>query len=59
MCRPAVQSGNAAQERLAYSYAGARRFAYNWAIRSVRENLATLVPQPPQITAGEVIAYKE
>ena len=25
----------------------------------VRENLATLVPQPPQITAGEVIAYKE
>jgi putative transposase len=29
------------QERLAYSYAGARRFAYNWAIRSVRENLAT------------------
>jgi hypothetical protein len=25
----------------------------------VRENLATLVPKPPQITAGEVIAYKE
>jgi hypothetical protein len=27
------------QERLAYSYAGARRFAYNWAIGVVRENL--------------------
>ncbi len=29
------------QERLAYSYAGARRFAYNWAIDVVRENLET------------------
>ena len=29
------------QERLALSYTGARRFAYNWAIRSVSENLAT------------------
>ena len=27
------------QERLAYCYAGARRFAYNWAIGAVRENL--------------------
>ena len=24
----------------------------------VRENLASLLPNPPQITAGEVIAYK-
>ena len=24
----------------------------------VRENLASLLPKPPQITAGEVIAYK-
>jgi putative transposase len=29
------------QERLAYSYAGARRFSYNWAIGVVRENLET------------------
>jgi putative transposase len=29
------------QERLAYSYAGARRFASNWAIAAVRENLTT------------------
>ncbi len=27
------------QERLAYSYAGARRFAYNWAVGAVRDNL--------------------
>ena len=27
------------QERLVYSYAGTRRFAYNWAIGAVRENL--------------------
>ena len=24
----------------------------------VRQNLATLLPNPPQITAGEVVAYK-
>jgi hypothetical protein len=24
----------------------------------VRENLASLLPKPPQITAGEVVAYK-
>jgi putative transposase len=29
------------QERLAYSYSGARRFAYNWAIGVARENLET------------------
>ncbi len=27
------------QERLAYSYAGARRFAYNWAVGAERDNL--------------------
>jgi putative transposase len=30
-----------AQERLLRSYAGAARFAYNWAINRVSENLAT------------------
>jgi len=30
-----------------------RRAAY-W----VRENLASLLPNPPQITAGEVVAHK-
>ena len=29
-----------AQERLAHCYAGARRFAYNWAIGTVSQNLA-------------------
>jgi putative transposase len=27
------------QERLAYSYSGARRFAFNWVIGAVRDNL--------------------
>ncbi len=31
------------------------RRASDW----VRQNLATLVPKPPQITAGEVIGYEE
>ena len=30
------------------------RKAADW----VRENLAALLPKPPQITAGEVVAYK-
>ena len=30
------------------------RRAADW----VRQNLATLLPNPPQITAGEVVAYK-
>jgi hypothetical protein len=28
------------------------------AVDYVRENLASLLPKPPQITAGEVVAYK-
>jgi hypothetical protein len=30
------------------------RSATDW----VRQNLATLLPNPPQVTAGEVVAYK-
>ena len=29
------------EERLLHSYCGARRFAYNWALATVKENLET------------------